>query len=212
MPWEGGRRVVIPDRWGRAVRWLGFHAAVVVILGTLLGTQQYYLLWIDDCIWPTSFRHPALFTYRPGSPDRILIWFSQSVLAWAVLVCGLIVPGLLVSWCFPRRHRAAKLGGIKWGLYMLPIVLAPLGAWYGYYAVNPEMHWSGFGIALPPPSVDADLLAGVYGLWWAAGLAKNPYDRARGVRGFLMYGGLYAACWLLLTRVLFPVGPLETLL
>ncbi|HEV8694077.1 MAG TPA: hypothetical protein VGQ93_07835, partial [Lysobacter sp.] len=65
---------------------------------------------------------------------------------------------------------------------------------------------------LPPPSVPFDLLASVYGVWWTLGIVANPYDRRDVLPGSLLFAAAYGVVWLTLTRVLFPLGPLEACL
>jgi hypothetical protein len=55
-------------------------------------------------------------------------------------------------------------------------------------------------------------MAGLYGIWWACGVAANPYLRRRGLDVFVVNAAAYCVAWRVLTGVLFNPGGLEWLL
>lgn len=147
---------------------------------------------------------------------RMIVWFSQTLLAWAIAVMFPVGLGVFLSIIMPRRHRAAKLGGVKWSLYLSSLYLVMLATWYGYYGLNPPQAQATipvtFTYTLPTPDPAVMLMAGVYGAWWAAGMAANPYNRARGIRAFFGFALLYAGSWTIVASVLFPAGALDAVL
>ena len=97
---------------------------------------------------------------------------------------------------------------------MLPIIV--LAAWYGYYAINrPVIQMGpplGFSFKGLPPSTPIWPFVAVFCVWWAGGMACNPYNGIRGLRAFVGYILLYGSAWLVLSQVLFPAGSLRALL
>ncbi len=211
-PWKAGRGLAVPDRMGRAVRWAIAHVLVIAVCGTLLGTDQYYLDWARDRITKPVPTHPVRYDDQLAPADRVVVWALQSFAAWVVLLGALIALAWFVGWLLPCLHQAASGGAIKWSLYCVPGCLLLFAVWYTYYTKNPPMLTGLIRGRLPPPVIPADLLAAFYVFWWVAGALHNPYARLRGIRSLLLGGVLYMACWLLLTRLLFPVGPLGRLL
>jgi hypothetical protein len=60
-----------------------------------------------------------------------------------------------------------------------------------------------------PPFV---VLAVPYALWWAKGVARNPYLRRRGFGVYLAHAVGYCSAWVILARFLFDPGELRGLL
>ena len=93
--------------------------------------------------------------------------------------------------------------------------LVPLVGWYGFSFLFPSQVRVTtpmvFAFQLPPPEVPLWLLVVPYGAWWALGVAAHPYSRVRDVRAMVGYALAYFGVWLLVTRVLFAPGPLESL-
>jgi len=52
----------------------------------------------------------------------------------------------------------------------------------------------------------------LYGVWWAKGVAGNPYLRRRGGKVFLNHALTYIVAWLVLAKILFAPGALRGLL
>ena len=182
----------------------------------MLANSQQFPRWFVQQAWPPSFRPPHMAAPSDAPADLMLLWFAQSLLAWAIAVVTPAAIAVALSLGIPGRHRAAKLGGAKWSLYLTVLCVAVLAVWYGYYGLFPPQVQAEFPVkftyTLDPPELPTMLLAGVYGLWWAAGMASNPYNRIRGIRAFLGFGLLYASAWATVTRLLFPVGALRELL
>lgn len=160
------------------------------------------------------------------SLSRISGWFAQGIGAWVFVMATPVGLGALLSLGIPGRHRMAKLGGLKWSLYLSVLQCVVVAGWHGYISIAPPVMPAptpkqpvisdilptrqnyGRSKADPP----AALFAGVYGLWWAAGTASHRYNRTRRLRAFLAYALIFSATWALVAKILFPVGPLESLL
>ena len=216
LPWRAGRGLAVPDHWRRCLRWAGAHLALAVLACTMLANSQQFPRWFVHQIWPPSFRPPHMASPSDAPADLIAIWLAQSLLAWAIVVILPTAIAVALSFGIPGRHRAAKFGGMKWSLYLTSLYLLVLVGWYGYYGIHPPEVQAQFPMKftykLAPPELPVLLLAGVYGVWWAAGMASNPYNRIRGVRAFLGFGLLFAGVWVSLTWLLFPVGALGEIL
>lgn len=216
LPWRAGRGLAVPDHWRRCLRWAGAHFALAVLACAMLANSQQFPRWLVHQIWPPSFRPPHRAVPSDAPADLMMLWLAQSLLAWAIVVVLPVAIASALSYGVPCRHRAAKLGGVKWSVYLTSLYLVVLVGWYGYYGFLPpeaQSPWPfKFTYKLAPPELPAILLAGVYGMWWAAGMALNPYNRIRGIRAFLGFVLLYAGMWVTITRLLFPVGVLEKLL
>lgn len=75
----------------------------------------------------------------------------------------------------------------------------------------PGGRWTPPGYLLrdvPPFSVPAAL----YGIWWAKGVARNPYLGKRGFGVYLAHAVGYCSAWLILAKFLFDPGELRALL
>jgi hypothetical protein len=207
VPWRAGQAVAVPDRWGRAIRWGAAHVLLCALAATMLGHWEYYPHWLANQFdpWP---RHPTDFSSWDTPGHRVWIWAMQSTVAWMIVLASFPLVGVIVSLGMPRRHRAAKLTGAKWGLYASPVLLVTLAGWYGYYFIYPQTGY--YAPPHPPPPIE--LLAFVYGTWWATGLVINQYDKYRWLMPVLPLTLCYACLWWGLTELLFPGGPLEALL
>ena len=214
-PWKAGAALALPDNWARTLRWACAHLLVVILAGALLNNYQYFLHVFKDHISPSAFKHPYLWSNEYAPVGRLLIWLGESLIAWICVLGTLASIGILLSVGLPGRHRVAKLGGVKWSLYVLPIVIVALTAWYGHYTLGrpliqmtlPKFTYRG----LPPP-IPMWLIVSTYGLWWAAGMASHPCNRKRGLQTMGAYGLLYAVAWITVTQLLFPAGSLRALL
>lgn len=215
-PWHAGRTLVLPDNWPRTVRWAGAHLLLAIVAGTLLHNNQYFVWVLKEHIWPSSFKHPYMWAQGYPRVGSLLMWLGQSLVAWTLLLGTIVSLGVLLSLGVPRRHRLAKSSGVKWSLYgsVLPIIV--LAAWYGYYAINrPVIQMGpplGFSFKGLPPSTPIWPFVAVFCVWWAGGMACNPYNGIRGLRAFVGYILLYGSAWLVLSQVLFPAGSLRALL
>ncbi len=216
VPCRASRGLVLPDHWYRSARWAVGHLILVVLAVTLLANSQHYSRWVVERIWPPSFDPPHMSSPGDAPAARMIVWFGQTFLVWAIVVVFPVGLGVLLSIIMPRRHRSAKLGGVKWSLYLSSLYVVMLVAWYGYYLLNPPQAQATFPMkftyALPTPDPAVVLMVGVYGAWWAAGMAANPYNRVRGFRAFVGFALLYGGSWAIIARVLFPAGALDALL
>lgn len=209
-PCRAARGAAVPDHWGRAIRWAAVHLLLAAVVATFLADGQGYVRWVVNHFRPDPFRHPYMFMYEESPADRVVIWTTQSLLAWVATLTVFPLIGSLVSLGVPGRHRAAKLTGAKSSLYLSPVVALWIAVWYGYHFINPPVSLGGY--ELPPPTVPVSFLMGVYALWWASVMACNPYARSRGIGEFLLYVLLFVAVWAGLAWGCFRTGPLETLL
>ena len=214
MPASAARSVAVPDRWMRCGLWASGHLMLAVIAAVLLANGHEYVRWVADRIWPSAFRPPHLFDFTDPPLDRVAIWSIQSFILWALAFAVPAVIGCLLSLGIPGRHRAAKLGGLKWSLYLVPLFLLALASWYGFYVVFPPKAQATFPMTLayklPPPEVPMWLLVGPYGIWWAIGMAANQYSRTHKRTATTVYAAVFFGTWLLVTHVLFAPGPLES--
>lgn len=215
-PWRAGRALVLPDNWPRTLRWAGAHLLLAVVAGALLHNEQYHVWAFKEHIWPSAFKHPYLWAQVYPPVGALFTWLGQSLIAWILLLGAIVSLGTLLSLGVPRRHRLAKVSGVKWSLYGVVLLVVVLAAWYGYYAINRPVIQMGFppkfSFKTVPPSVPLWSLVGVYGTWWAGGMACNPYNRIRGLRAFAAYALLYGIAWLALSRLFFSAGPLRAVL
>lgn len=216
LPWRAARGLSVPDNWHRCARWAIAHLAIVAFASAMLANGQLFPKWLTEQVWPPSFDPPHMYMLSDVPAGRMILWSSQSLVAWAIVVMFPAGLASLLSIAIPSRHRAAKLGGVKWSLYLLSINTVILGAWYGYYALNlPQVQATfpkRFTYTLPTPDPPVLLFAGAYAVWWAAGMAASPFNRARSFRTFFGFVVLYAASWALMTWGLFPAGTLSAVL
>jgi hypothetical protein len=223
-PWRAGRGLVVPDHWSRCVRWTVVHVMIAAFACVAMADDRFNIRWLAEQLSPSSSFSPDSDVSLRAPAVRMLVWFSQSLAAWSIVMLFAIGLGALLSISVPGRRRAAKLGGVKWSLYLSSIfvvVIAAwyvvvLSAWYGYYVLNPPQapatDWWRFCAARTVPDPSPGLLTGVYGLWWAVGMAANRYNHKRGFLAFVGFALLFAGSWAILVRVMPSAGPLEALL
>jgi hypothetical protein len=215
-PWKAARGLVIPDRWGRAVRWAVSHALAAAALDALAtGPQQELGVIIADS-WP-DWPGPWLLWWA----DRRALWFAQGVAIWLLMLGSFPLLGALLYLGWGGEHQAARWGNVKWCLYCS--IVAPLfvSAWIGGQIIMELSAYGGGGdavrgfffIVLPLPSSFPILLAAIaFSLWAGVGAAVNPYRRKRGPGRVLWWAGGFCAAWFLFSYVLFPLGVLGDLL
>lgn len=215
-PFGAGKRVVLPDRWGRALRWAGFHILMAAAVCALLSNRQYFARRLINAIWPDPFQPPHLYILKPAPLDYVAVWLTHSMAAWVVVLLSLPLLGSFLSMIGWRRHLAAKWAGVKWSLYCSAALWIPIASWYLFYFIHPPMDQSSlaaaFNIKLPPPSIPDALIVAVYSMWWGLGLSANPYSRIRSWAMGVLYGILFMAVWDALALLLFPSGSLGVLL
>ena len=215
LPWRAARGLAVPDHWPRGVRWAVVHLVCATVACALLADGQHFPKWLAAQVWPPSFDPPHMYGSEDSPAGRMVVWFGQSLVAWAIAITLPVGLASTLSFAIPGRHRAAKLGGIKWSLYLSSLYLVVLAPWCGYFALNPppaRALWTNITSTLPTPSPLAMMLAGAYGAWWAAGMAANPYNRVRTLRAFLGFAVLYAGAWAIMAWILFPAGALSSVL
>jgi len=218
-PCRAAWRVAIPDRYGRAARWAAAHLVLTALLGTLLGSARYYGMVIVYRLRglpyslpvPVGEEYPGLEEYPTG---RVLIWATHSFGAWLIACAALPLVAILVGVIIPGRHPAAKGSIAKWSLYATPILIPALLLSVGletWRAVRNVLRLDNL-LVEGSESAWLWLLTLIYALWWALGVAVNPYLSRRGWRVFLAHFAGYLAVWTLLRFVLFHAGALEALL
>lgn len=204
-----------PDRWGRAIRWALLHVLISAFGGALLSHNQYFLRFAANLFGEPPSWHPSDYLTAPPPSVRVLSWYVQSVFAWTVALGSIPALGMLLSAIIPGRHGAAKLGGIKLSLYLTVLFPAVLSLGWAYRLwFHPFLtQLFGFGgvklpTVLPSPLTKVSLLACFFGVFWAFGLAANPYNRRRGWRPFVTIMLVFVSMWIALTHGLFPTGRL----
>ena len=221
QPWRAARGVMVPDRLPRAARWAVAHLLVFALLGVVLGSQGYYPYWArsqfeDREGWELiGITLPTLHVVAP--------WAGQSFLAWLIALAALPVWGIALGAVIAGGRAVVGRNLAKWSLYALVVLPLPALAWYAVSLLRwiqsgpltvGGMPWPGRGFRVPwyPATPPVVLLAVVYGVWWAAGVAVNVYLRRRGFREFVAHAVLYVVSWLVLVGLFFRPGPLTSLL
>ncbi len=215
-PWRATLGLVVPDRWGRCWGWGSAHICLSALATALLANGKSLHGWMMFRLLPEEFRLPHRATLGDIPLGQVLVWLSQSAVVWAFVFSVPVIVGIVLALCIPTRHRAAKFGGLKWSLYLTALFLPIIAVWYGYYNCNPPLVYVTGPVEFSSPGAAPDLPIGLlgagYGLWWATGIAANPYNRERGIRPFLKLCVLYGAAWTLVTQILFPLGMMHVLL
>ena len=212
-PASAARSLAIPDRWGRSCVWASVHLLLAAVLLMVAGSRQEYVRSAVQQIRPPAFQPPHLFDFAGPPLGCVAVWSVQSFALWTLALTAPVGVGCLLSVGIPGRHRAAKLGGAKWSLYLAPFFLLASAGWYTLY----ELLGRRLLLAAPPalrPALQVSdvpmiLLIGGYGIWRALGMAANPYRRAYKRTTLFAYAAAFFASWLLVARVLFAPGPLE---
>jgi len=212
-PCRAARGLLLPDRYGRAVRWCVAHLLLLALAGTAFGSHGFF--WQHALAkWYASGPTPD-DQYEAGmTPAVMATWAAQSLLTWIIMLGTLPALGVALGVIWPGRHPAARRAIAKWSLYATTVlVLAFLGANAGPLANWCRAQFAASGpMIFHPKTPPALVVVLLYALWWARGVAANPYLRRRGVWVFLGNAALYLAAWLLLTVVLFPVREFQCLL
>ncbi len=212
-PWKAARGLVIPDGWGRAIRWAIAHTVVAALVTSVMTGRNIGAHWLGSLFDPRSANEMSELLQAPMA--WTLPWAIQETWAWWLAFLSPPAVGCVLSYVVPVRHPASRWGGMKWALYTT--VVFPVGAiiWAGLL-LGFELHRDlgrFFTSRLSdlehlPPSV----YAAVYIVWLAAGLAVNPFQRMRGREIFLGWVAGMGYLWYVLVRYLFPMGALEGLL
>lgn len=215
-PWRASLGLVLPDRWRRCWRWGSAHICLSSLLATMLTNGNVLHGWVMWRLQPEESRLPHIAMFGDIPLSQLLLWLSQSAVVWAFVFSVPVIVGIVLALCIPGRHRASKLGGLKWSLYLTAVFPPLIAAWYGYYYYNPPLVYVSFPVEFsysgPPPVLSLALLGVVYGLWWAIGIAANPYNRGRGLLQAPKLGVVYAVAWAIVTKILFPLGMMNVLL
>lgn len=215
-PCRAGRRLGIPDRYGRAVRWAVAHLLLAVLICTAGGGEPWRVGWVLRHLSDAALSQaPETAQTRLPSTGRVIVWTLQSLIAWLIALGLLPLLGMTLGAAVPGCHPVAKRGIVKWSLYASFIILPVLIAWYAARVAAMPWRQQGtlfvfvYGYLRRPPLA---LLAGLYALWWARGVCVNPYLHKRGFNVLLVNWFVFVAAWLMLTWVLLNPGPLEDLL
>ena len=214
-PCRAGRRLGIPDRYGRAIRWAAAHVLLAVLICTAAGGEPWRVGWLlQHLSGAPTFQAPEIAQTQLPSTGRVIVWTLQSLIAWLIALALLPLLGMTLGAAVPGRHPVAKRGIVKWSLYASLIILPASVVWYAVRFASMPWRQSifivlAYGHPSRPPLA---LLAGLYALWWARGVCVNPYLRKRGFKVLLVNWFMFMAAWLMLTWVLLNPGPLEDLL
>jgi len=138
-PVRGARALIVPDRWGRCIRWATAHVGLAAVAAAILGNHRQYLSWARNRIRPPVYRSPQIFNFADVSPEQILAWIGQSFCAWSIVLLLPVLIGCAISYGLPGRHPAAKLGGVKWSLFLTPIFLLSLAASFAWVYAFPDV-------------------------------------------------------------------------
>jgi hypothetical protein len=220
-PTRAARGLVIPDRYGKAVRWAVVHLVVVALLGTVCLSQTYF----RDSVLVRFLPSAGLFTMVNPSVGEFAVWTAQSVGIWLAALSSFPLVGVGLGIAVPGRHPAARRSIVKWSLYNvggigLGLGLTILFASLAYSlrtmslvgAMRPGPRWWTHLLEQAPRPVWLVLWAALYGCWWAMGVAGNPFLRRRGWAVFLAHALGYITVWLIVAKVLFDPGDLQELL
>jgi hypothetical protein len=217
-PATAARGLLIPNRYPRALRWAVAHLLLAGVLYTAVGSERFFLIHLVGRFTDTfrGFERPGK---RAPPADAVAAWAVQSLSAWVIALGTLPLLGVGLGMVLPGRHPAAKRGVAKWSLYVtiVPLLLLLIGSlvWrlYVWRSSGPWFIWWQMLLTNPLPAGQAPIaMAGLYGIWWACGVAANPYLRRRGLDVFVVNAAAYCVAWRVLTGVLFNPGGLEWLL
>jgi len=212
-PWKAARGLVIPDRWGRAVRWAMGHTFIAGVLASFLGGRHVGAHWIGRLLdSQAKIWNPELLVVPV---ERSLTWAAQGIFAWWLVFLLPPLMGIALRYAVPVRHPAVRWSGVKWALYSTAVLPAGVAIWSALVLVsNAGKSYADLFLNdlssfphLPPAAY-----AGVYIACFATGIAVSPFGNLRGTRVFLRWAVGLALVWVLLTRVLFPTFALEDLL
>ncbi len=217
-PATAARGLLVPDRFPRALRWATAHLLLAALLGVGVGSDQFFLIHLVDSFTDT-FRGWQRAGERAPQADAVVTWAVQSLSAWLIALGTLPLLGIGLGVIVPGRHPAAKRGVAKWSLYVtiVPMLLLVVGSvvWRSYMWHNSgawTIWWQMLLVNPLPGGRAVTVMAGIYGVWWAFGVAANPYLRRRGLDVFVVNSAVYCVVWLVLTGVLFNPGGLQWLL
>ncbi len=212
-PCRAARGLLLPDRYARAVRWCVAHVLLLALIGTAFGSHGFF--WQHALTkWYASGPTPD-DQYEAGMTAGVLAtWAVQSLLTWIIMLGTLPALGVALGVIWPARHPAARRAIAKWSLYATTVlVLAFLGANAGPLANWCRAQFAASGpMIFHPKTPPALVVVLLYALWWARGVAANPYLRRRGVWVFFGHAALYLAVWRLLIVAFFPMWELQCLL
>jgi hypothetical protein len=219
-PGRAAQGLVLPDRLPRAVRWALAH---LVLLAALRGGLVPAKLWLE-ARWQRSVGGSLMLLgdmpdYE-SSPGITVLWAAQTGAAWLAALGILPAIGVLLPAVLPGWHPAARRSAAKWSLYATVVAVLGHLALLGALAISrsqqlPPMGWPEYAdnmLAISRVHPPGLMLAVPYGVWWAAGVAANPYLRRRGVGVFVGYTALFYVAWFIVARFAFPPGGLWGLL
>lgn len=239
-PLHAGARCAAPGRWWRVVLFLVPAIAVVIATrAAAVGVPHIIAKWTRPqntvnlttpeylkAIWDDFYEFlGTTFLHEVGR-----FW-----LPWVLLLGAIPLVGVLLAWFYPvHGSRAARQARMKWSIYaalvpialavaygMIPIVAAALAGpptvplpriakRVPAGLLTPDVSFTDLFDALQP-SVPL-LFAFAYGVYWAAGLSRSPYNQYRGCGMFSLLLFIYVGVWWVFENWLFPPGVLVALL
>jgi len=211
-PCRAAWRLAIPDRFGRAARWGAAHVLLASLLGLVLGSYQYFPGYVLYRTLGIAYSLPYPYAGESVPAPWVALWAVQSWLVWLCVLALMPGIGALLAAAAPLLQPAARAGIVKWSLYATAALPVALVAWAGYDVWRQMPAPPAGGLPTYLQRIPLLVLAEVYGLVWALGVAANPYLRRRGLRVMLVSLCVYIGVCLLLGIVLFVAGSLLELL
>ncbi|MBP7748175.1 MAG: hypothetical protein KA383_18840 [Phycisphaerae bacterium] len=219
-PCRAARGTIIPDRFPRAIRWALVHVALYALLHAALSPDVIQSAAVQAVLFPSMPAWVRVEAAQNTPAARILLWSAQSFTAWLIALATFPALGSTLGALVPGRHPAARRGIIKWSLY--GSVLVPVVGLLGTAVHWSRFVWNEWPISGPTwvfacqaltsaPAVPLAVLAITYALWWAAGVAVNPYLLQRGRAAFMLNAVVFLVACYLLGRVAFPHTMVELL-
>lgn len=102
MPNRAARSLTIPDRWNRGIRWAVFHLVLAVLVVVLVSNYQYYVRYVISRNWPELITMPSNDMRFFDSPNRVIVWGTQTVIAWTIKFFVMVVIASCISFVSVR--------------------------------------------------------------------------------------------------------------
>ena len=219
-PAAAGASVCVPDRFGRAIRW----AAACIFLVCIVGALAQPVIELGFAATARIFGPPQPYRIATGegpSLARQLLWHTQSLLAWIIVVCAYPAVAFFLIGLMPGIGRAARRTLTKWTLYATAAI--PLGyaialtvdgtflrstPWFARLGLLTSLLNFPYYISRPPEL----FVAIIYGWIWAAGVSANRWIDRRGCETCLIAFAAYVIGWWVVAVLAFRPGALMGLL
>lgn len=214
-PVRFARGTMLPDRWGRAVRWAGLHVAIAAVTASLLGSNRFYRYWA----WSYSEKEgratqPAEILFQPAPPESVALWLGQSTVAWGAILFAMVGLAATISFVLPGQLRSVKFAGIKLALYLsaaFPVVIlcwSVIGAMYEVFTLpvlpsmvtKPDFHLA--AITLSGGSPAPPWIVAIFGVLWIVGTCRHPYGLRHASRDTLVRFTIFGVGWIVLSWIL----------